>query len=124
MQGAVTEAAVKKYCDAMNLSSHPVSLDNPVSDEDGRSFVDFLQDLSAENPVEDIEQVQQIERARSAMGDLKPIERDILRRRFLQEDPDTLKIIGQEYNLSRERIRQLEAQGLHKLRRALGVELS
>jgi RNA polymerase primary sigma factor len=58
---------------------------------------------------------------RDLLRSLKPIEADILRQRFgLDDDHElTLKEIGEKYNLSRERIRQLQEQALHKMRRAL-----
>jgi RNA polymerase primary sigma factor len=61
------------------------------------------------------------EEVRELLLDLKPIEADILRQRFgLDDDRElTLKEIGEKYNLSRERIRQLQEQALSKMRRAL-----
>jgi RNA polymerase primary sigma factor len=61
------------------------------------------------------------EEVQTLLSDLKPIEADILRQRFgLEDDRElTLKEIGEKYNLSRERIRQLQEQALGKMRRAL-----
>ncbi|MDY0003806.1 MAG: RNA polymerase sigma factor RpoD/SigA [Polyangia bacterium] len=104
------------------LLEQSVSLDRPVNDEDGRRFIDFVVDPSQSENTADclIQQVVQTEALR-VMDELTPIECDILRRRFglNGEDEATLKEIGEVYNLSRERIRQLQEQALGKVRRAL-----
>ena len=73
------------------------------------------------SPTDDLELDALTQELRSLLGELKPIEADILRRRFgLDDDKElTLKEIGEKYNLSRERIRQLQEQALDKMRRAL-----
>ena len=105
------------------LLDQAFSLDRPVSDEDGRRFVDFIQDPNAEeeSPVDTLANQAMTEEVRSLLLALKPIEADILRQRFgLGDDRElTLKEIGEHYNLSRERIRQLQEQALMKMRRAL-----
>ncbi len=105
------------------LVDQSFSLDRPVNDEDGRHFVEFLQDPdSRENhPAEKMTTQVVTRELRLLLRDLKPIEADILRQRFgLEDDQElTLKEIGEKYNLSRERIRQLQEQALIKMRRAL-----
>ncbi len=105
------------------LVDQSFSLDRPVNDEDGRSFGEFLQDPSFEEcpPEERITTELMTSEVRRLLRDLKPIEADILRRRFgLEDDKElTLKQIGERYGLSRERIRQLQEQALDKMRRAL-----
>jgi RNA polymerase primary sigma factor len=105
------------------LLDQSFSLDRTVSDEDGRKFIDFIQDPNAENRTtadDMVDDAMQTE-VRSQLEHLKPIEADILRQRFgLDSDKElTLKEIGEKYNLSRERIRQLQEQALLKMRRAL-----
>jgi RNA polymerase primary sigma factor len=105
------------------LLDQSFSLDRTVSDEDGRKFIDFIQDPNAENRTtadDMVDDAMQTE-VRSQLEHLKPIEADILRQRFgLDSDRElTLKEIGEKYNLSRERIRQLQEQALSKMRRAL-----
>jgi RNA polymerase primary sigma factor len=105
------------------LLDQSFSLDRPVSDEDGRKFIDFIQDPNAEHhSTADllVDQAMTSE-VRAQLDQLKPIEADILRQRFgLDDDRElTLKEIGEKYNLSRERIRQLQEQALTKMRRAL-----
>ncbi|MDB4968719.1 MAG: polymerase, sigma 32 subunit, RpoH [Myxococcales bacterium] len=105
------------------LLDQSFSLDRTVSDEDGRKFIDFIQDPNAENrtTTDDMVDDAMSEEVRAQLDTLKPIEADILRQRFgLDSDKElTLKEIGEKYNLSRERIRQLQEQALTKMRRAL-----
>src|SRR4029078_11764646 len=105
------------------LLDQSFSLDRPVSDEDGRRFIDFIQDPNDENRTTADTLVDEAmwSEVREQLRYLKPIEADILRQRFgLDTDQElTLKEIGEKYNLSRERIRQLQEQALTKMRRAL-----
>ena len=105
------------------LLDQSFSLDRPVSDEDGRRFIDFIQDPNAEatSPVDTLANDAMTDEVRHLLAGLKPIEADILRQRFgLDDDRElTLKEIGEKHNLSRERIRQLQEQALMKMRRAL-----
>ena len=98
----------------------PFSLDRPVGDEDGRKFIDFLQDderalaLRRRSPTR-----SGTPRCAACSTTLTPIESRIIRWRFGLDDEDelTLKEIGDKYNLSRERIRQLQEQALGKIRK-------
>jgi len=98
-----------------------VSLDRTVSEEDGRRVVDFLEDTDAEVPGERLEAEALSDHVREVIRTLRPIEADILRKRFGLDDDNelTLKEIGEQYSLSRERIRQLQEQALGKIRREL-----
>jgi RNA polymerase primary sigma factor len=98
-----------------------VSLDRVVSNEDGRTFVDFVQDPDAQLPSEQVIDWAMNNQVMHCLTELRPIEADIIRKRFglVGEEEQTLKEIGQAYNLSRERIRQLQEQALGKIRRAL-----
>jgi len=104
------------------LAETPVSLDRPISDEDGRRLIDVLVDPDAADAVPDqmASSETQAEMLELLSG-LRPIEADILRKRFgLETDRErTLKEIGDEYKLSRERVRQLQEQALGKMRRAM-----
>ncbi|TPV92302.1 MAG: sigma-70 family RNA polymerase sigma factor [Myxococcales bacterium FL481] len=103
------------------LLDQAVSLDRSVSDEDGRRVVDLLEDPDAEVPGEQLEADTLNGEVRQLIGSLRPIEADILRKRFglVDEQELTLKEIGRQYSLSRERIRQLQEQALGKIRREL-----
>jgi RNA polymerase primary sigma factor len=99
----------------------PFSLDRPVGDEDGRKFIDFLQDESSVTPYESLANHNWSAEVRRLLTTLTPIESRIIRWRFGLDDEDelTLKEIGDKYNLSRERIRQLQEQALGKIRRQM-----
>lgn len=99
------------------------SLDRPVGDEDCRRFIDFLSDDSP-TPYDDAVSASWNRKVRELLETLPPMEARILRWRFGLDDEDelTLKQIGDKYNLSRERIRQLQEQALGKLRRTLSKE--
>ena len=97
----------------------PFSLDRNVNDEDGRKFIDFLEEEDAPSPHDRLESKLWNAEVRRLLDTLTPMEARILRWRFGLDDQDelTLKQIGDKYNLSRERIRQLQEQALGKIRR-------
>jgi RNA polymerase primary sigma factor len=105
------------------LLEQSVSIDKPVGDDEGRVLGEVLEDPDRESssPTEGMEWEALTTEVRELLGDLRPIEADILRQRFGlgTEQELTLKEIGDKYNLSRERIRQLQEQALAKMRRAL-----
>ena len=100
-----------------------ISIDRPVGDEDGRNLAEVIEDPDREelSPTADLEFVALTGELKNLLRELRPIEADILRQRFgLETEQElTLKEIGEKYNLSRERIRQLQEQALSKMRRAL-----
>jgi RNA polymerase primary sigma factor len=99
----------------------PFSLDRPVGDEDGRKFIDFLQEENALSPFDHLANRKWSDEVRRLLTTLTPIESRIIRWRFGLDDEDelTLKEIGDKYNLSRERIRQLQEQALVKIRKQM-----
>ena len=105
------------------LLEQSVSIDKPVGDDEGRVLGEVLEDPDREevSPTGDLEWEALTSEVRELLRDLRPIEADILRQRFgLETEQElTLKEIGDKYNLSRERIRQLQEQALAKMRRAL-----
>jgi RNA polymerase primary sigma factor len=105
------------------LLEQSVSIDKPVGDDEGRVLGEVLEDPDREptSPTEDLEWEALTTEVRELLRELRPIEADILRQRFGlgTEQELTLKEIGDKYNLSRERIRQLQEQALAKMRRAL-----
>jgi RNA polymerase primary sigma factor len=104
-----------------HLLDQALSLDRPVNDEDGRTLIDVLQDGEESSAADLLSQHAISAELRRTLKTLRPIEADILRRRFGLDDDEelTLKQIGEKYNLSRERIRQLQEQALTKMRAAL-----
>jgi RNA polymerase primary sigma factor len=99
----------------------PFSLDRPVGDEDGRKFIDFLQEEDALSPFDHLANRNWSDEVRRLLKTLTPIESRIIRWRFGLDDEEelTLKEIGDKYNLSRERIRQLQEQAIGKIRRQM-----
>ncbi|MEZ4360011.1 MAG: sigma-70 family RNA polymerase sigma factor [Kofleriaceae bacterium] len=101
----------------------PLSIDRPVGDEEGRTLGEVLEDPDREETsfTDAMEQEAVTSEVRELLAELRPIEADILRQRFGlgTEQELTLKEIGERYNLSRERIRQLQEQALGKMRRAM-----
>jgi RNA polymerase primary sigma factor len=101
----------------------PLSIDRPVGDEEGRTLGEVLEDPAREETsfTDAMEQEAVTVEVRQLLAELRPIEADILRQRFGlgTEHELTLKEIGERYNLSRERIRQLQEQALCKMRRAM-----
>ncbi|MGE0404253.1 MAG: RNA polymerase sigma factor RpoD/SigA, partial [Kofleriaceae bacterium] len=105
------------------LLEQSISIDKPVGDDEGRVLGEVLEDPDREDisPTQDLEWEALTTEVRDLLRELRPIEADILRQRFGlgTEQELTLKEIGDKYNLSRERIRQLQEQALAKMRRAL-----
>jgi len=106
------------------LLGQAVSIDAPVGgDEDGRSLGDVMSDPTREQWRPEDEMTSQVlsDRVHELLGELSPIEADVLRQRFgLSDDEErTFREIGDQYKLSRERIRQIQNNALGKLRRAL-----
>lgn len=99
----------------------PFSLDRPVGDEDGRKFIDFLQEEDAVSPFDHLANNKWASEVRRLLTTLTPIESRIICWRFGLDDENelTLKEIGDKYNLSRERIRQLQEQALGKIRKQM-----
>jgi len=105
------------------LLEQSISIDKPVGDDEGRVLGEVLEDPNREevSPTGELEWEALTTEVRDLLRELRPIEADILRQRFGlgTEQELTLKEIGDKYNLSRERIRQLQEQALGKMRRAL-----
>jgi RNA polymerase primary sigma factor len=99
----------------------PFSLDRPVGDDDGRRFIDFLESENTLSPHEELSALRWSDEVRRLLATLTPIESSIIRWRFGLDNEDelTLKEIGDKYNLSRERIRQLQEQAIGKIRRQM-----
>lgn len=105
------------------LLVHAVSLDRPQGDDDDANPLEVFIDPEAESqsPREQLLSHDEKRELELLVGSLSPVEADVIRRRYgLDDEPEqTLQEIGNEYQRSRERIRQIEARALAKLRRAL-----
>ncbi len=104
---------------ARRISRKPVSLEAPVGDEDDTQLGDFIEDEDAASPAEDALEENLREHTKEMLSSLTPREEKIIRMRFgIGEKTDhTLEEVGQDFNLTRERIRQIEAKALDKLQK-------
>jgi RNA polymerase primary sigma factor len=102
------------------LVKEPISMDMPMGEEADSSLSDFVPDDKAVSPVEAVLESSLREQIRTALAGLSPREQKVLRMRFgIGEKSDhTLEEVGRDFKVSRERIRQIEANALGKLRRA------
>jgi RNA polymerase primary sigma factor len=107
-----------KVREILKVSQVPVSLEAPVGDEGDSQLGDFLQDDAAPAPPAAVEGVMQSEELLTVLGLLTRKERAVLELRFGLKDgkPQTLEEVGRQFGLTRERIRQIEAKTLAKLK--------
>lgn len=103
----------------------PLSLDDPVGDDEERSLGEVIADREAKGPDEHVIQLDEQRWLRRVLTRLSPMEVDIITRRYgLDTDEDeTLEEIGRTYNLSRERVRQIQVQGIKKIQKYVEVRL-
>jgi RNA polymerase primary sigma factor len=102
----------------LKMAQQPISLQAPVGDSDDTSFGDFIEDKSAENPSEMTAAVLLKEKIRHVLDTLTERERQVLEQRFGLVDgySRTLEEVGRQFKVTRERIRQIEAKALRKMR--------
>ncbi len=107
-----------KVQEIMQIAREPASLETPIGEEDDSNLGDFVADANVLTPESNVEAVMLREHIDSLLGDLKERERQVIVLRFGLEDghPRTLEEVGKEFNVTRERIRQIEAKALRKLR--------
>lgn len=110
--------SVDKVRKVMKITKEPVSLENPVGDEDGSYLGDFIEDKNALLPVDAAIQSNLRETTTRILSSLTPREERVLRMRFgIGMNTDhTLEEVGQQFSVTRERIRQIEAKALRKLK--------
>ncbi|MCD7907474.1 MAG: RNA polymerase sigma factor RpoD [Clostridium sp.] len=107
-----------KVMEIMQIAREPASLETPIGEEDDSNLGDFVADNNVVTPEGNVESVMLREHIDALLGDLKERERQVIVLRFGLEDghPHTLEEVGKEFNVTRERIRQIEAKALRKLR--------
>jgi RNA polymerase primary sigma factor len=123
------EPSPEELADKMNLPSgkirgilkiaqHPISLQTPIGDSDESRFGDFIEDKTVEKPDQATSYTFLKERVEEVLDSLTPREKKVLMLRFGIGDgtPRTLEEVGKEFNVTRERIRQIEAKALKKMR--------
>ena len=115
---AEMEIPVEKVRDILKISQDPISLETPVGEEDDSSVGNFIPDDDAPSPSDQAADVLLKEQIEEVMETLTPREARVLRLRFGLEDgrTRTLEEVGREFMVTRERIRQIEAKALRKLR--------
>ncbi|ETP73618.1 RNA polymerase sigma factor, sigma-70 family [Lachnospiraceae bacterium JC7] len=108
----------EKVQEIMQIAREPASLETPIGEEDDSNLGDFVADNNIVSPEGNVESVMLREHIDTLLGDLKERERQVIVLRFGLEDghPRTLEEVGKEFNVTRERIRQIEAKALRKLR--------
>ncbi|MBP7401210.1 MAG: RNA polymerase sigma factor RpoD [Clostridia bacterium] len=109
---------VDKVREIMKISQEPVSLEKPIGEEEDSHLGDFIPDDDAMSPVDQVTYTLLREQLLNAMDTLTTREEKVLRLRFGLDDgrPRTLEEVGKEFDVTRERIRQIEAKALRKLR--------
>ena len=112
------EIPVEKVIEIQKIAQDPVSLETPIGEEDDSHLGDFIQDDDSPAPQDSAAYTMLREQLEEVMNTLTPREAKVLKLRFGLEDgkPRTLEEVGREFQVTRERIRQIEAKALRKLR--------
>ncbi|MBE7028627.1 MAG: RNA polymerase sigma factor RpoD [Clostridia bacterium] len=110
--------SVEKVREIQKISQDPVSLETPIGEEEDSHLGDFIQDSDAQSPADAAAYTLLKEQFQEVLSTLTPREARVLKLRFGLEDGQmrTLEEVGREFNVTRERIRQIEAKALRKLR--------
>ena len=114
----VLEMPIEKVREIMRVAQEPVSLETPIGEEEDSHLGDFIPDDDAPAPSEAASHILLKEQLSDVLSTLTPREEKVLRLRFGLEDgrSRTLEEVGKEFDVTRERIRQIEAKALRKLR--------
>jgi len=114
---AELDTTVREVRDVQRMAMQPISLEKPVGDEDDAQLGDFVEDQTAESPFEQASERMRRENLRRALASLPEREREVIEMRFglTGERPRTLEEVGRAFNVTRERIRQIENHTLKKL---------
>ena len=113
-----TGLTIDRLREIQRIALDPLSLDSPVGEEDDSNLADFIMDSTADAPAEVATRRMLTEAVEEALGELSPREQEVVRLRFGLVDGQarTLEEVGREFGVTRERIRQIEAKTLAKLR--------
>ena len=109
---------VQKVEEILKIAQEPVSLETPIGEEDDSHLGDFIQDDEASQPAEEASYTLLREQLEEVLKTLTPREEEVLRMRFglIDGKPHTLEEVGKKFDVTRERIRQIESKALRKLR--------
>jgi len=110
--------SVEKVRQILEVAQEPISLETPIGDEDDTHLGDFIEDKKVSSPVNETALVMLKEKVNEVLETLTEREKRVILLRFGIEDgcPCTLEEVGMEFNVTRERVRQIEAKALRKLR--------
>ncbi len=112
------ELPVEKVRMVLKIAKEPISLESPVGEEEDSALSDFIEDKNAVNPAEATVNNNLAEQTHKILSTLTPREEKVLKMRFGigERSNHTLEEVGQDFDVTRERIRQIEAKALRKLR--------
>jgi RNA polymerase primary sigma factor len=109
---------LEKVRTVLKIAKEPISLETPVGEDEDSSLSDFIEDKGAVNPQEAVVERSLADQTRCVLATLSPREERVLKMRFGigEQSNHTLEEVGQDFEVTRERIRQIEAKALRKLR--------
>ena len=112
------EMAEDKIRRVMKIAKEPISMETPIGDDEDSHLGDFIEDTNVESPIDNTTNINLSETVREVLAGLTPREAKVLRMRFgIDMNTDhTLEEVGKQFDVTRERIRQIEAKALRKLR--------
>jgi len=112
------ELPLEKVRKVLKIAKEPISLETPIGEEEDSHLGDFIEDKAVSSPSDTVLNLNLSEQTRKVLATLSPREEKVLRMRFgIGEKSDhTLEEVGQDFEVTRERIRQIEAKALRKLR--------
>jgi RNA polymerase primary sigma factor len=112
---AIPEDKIRKI---LKIAKEPISMETPIGDDEDSHLGDFIEDLSTLSPIDAATNFGLSESVQKVLGSLTPREAKVLRMRFgINMNTDhTLEEVGKQFDVTRERIRQIEAKALRKLR--------
>jgi RNA polymerase primary sigma factor len=115
--GAELEIEVEEVRELIRVGQQPVSLEKPVGEEDDSSLVDFIEDVSAASPFEIASEALRRENILHVLSSLPAREREVIEMRYgiIEGRSRTLEEVGHAFNITRERVRQIESRTLKKL---------
>jgi RNA polymerase primary sigma factor len=111
------ECTVREVRDIMRITQQPISLEKPVGEEDDSALADFVEDVSAESPFEIASEALRRENVSRVLASLPRREREVIEMRYgiVGGRSRTLEEVGRAFNITRERVRQIENRTLKKL---------